>query len=303
MARAPTGSAMSINYDVLETMVATGVSAAQLLAVVRTMDTSARKRQADAERMRQKRAQADLFEGADAPVIVGIDVGQPVAEQLMPTVEAVMAAREVARPDATNSDEPKERKPPTPPKKEIYTTLRDRPREEPDKPLISPQAFEITEAIGAEAGYTPENWPPGWCGAAFQVQMFLNEGYDPGIIRAACTSVLRRGRGPPEHFGYFRKAIVDMRSRLEAPLPQVKPRQLEVIDGGRSDARTGFGGQRGRIVAGRAVGRNYGSVLDAAEDFREECAREAERRGEGPYRPNLVDWRTGEPRDGGLSSG
>jgi hypothetical protein len=222
-----------------------------------------------------------------------------------PAGNGIVADRDIER-DAsvTERDINKERIPPTPPKKEIYnTTLRDAPApaREPAKACsISPEALDLADAIGAEAGYTAANWPPGWCGAAWEVQRFLNEGYTSALIRMACTAVMRRGRGAPEYFAYFIKPIIDMRARLEAPLPQVKPHQLEVIDGGRSHAGTGFGGQRGRIVGGRAVGRNYGSVCDALEALSEEFASEAARRGEGPYIPTKMDWGSRESGDGGL---
>lgn len=173
----------------------------------------------------------------------------------------------------TERDADKERTPPTPPK-ERNTTPRDAPAREsiPAKSCsISLEAFDLADAIGAEAGYAaPADWPPGWCGAAGDIQRFLNEGYTAQVIRMACTAVMRRGRGPPEYFAYFVKPIIDMRTRLEAPLPQVKPRQWEVIDGGRNRTQNA------------PMGHKSGSLQAACEQLRAELRRRSEPAGACP---------------------
>ncbi len=272
-----------IDISLLKAMAAAGATADVIIAAVEVMEAKRSKALA-AERQRRKRAMAD-----DQPELELIDA---VAENDAVIPSSHVESRTVTLDHAAAAPSPPSfpsfsptppiiTLPSTPPEE---TMLRRDPREAPGTPLISQEAFETAEAIGLEAGFSPQSCPPGWCGAAWEVQRFLNDGYPSAMIRIACTAVLRRGRGPPENFGYFRKAIVDMRARLEAPLPVAVPRVLEVIDGGRSDARTGTS-QRGRIVAGRAVGKHYGSACDALDALGEEFAREAERRGEGPYIP------------------
>jgi hypothetical protein len=168
--------------------------------------------------------------------------------------------------NVTDRDISKERKVSTP-SKERNTTPRDVRAREGDSTkscAITLQAFDLADAIGTEAGYTAATLPPGWCGAAGHIQRFLNEGYTPSVIRLACREVMRRGRGPPEYFGYFVKPIIDMRARLEAPLPHVKPHQLEVIDGGR---------QRTKIAP---MEHASGPLQGAVQRIREELRRQTE---------------------------
>ena len=244
-----------IDIDMLKTLAAAGATVSVIIAAVEKMNESAvRKRKADAERLRRKRGEADLFDVAAAGTV------PQVVASADPEITATVAG--VARQSATERDI-KERKVSTPSKERNNTTPRDtHAREDAKSCLITAEAFDLADAIGAEAGHTAATWPPGWCGAAGYVQRFLNEGCTPALIRMACTSVLRRGRGAPEYFAYFCKPIMDMKARLEAPLPQVKPR-LEVIDGGRSRAQAA------------PIGHKPGPLQAACEQLRAELRRQS----------------------------
>jgi hypothetical protein len=254
---------MAIDFAILDTLAANGASAEQIIAVVRTMDApAARKRQADADRLRRKRRHPDFFEASkdDVPPL------EDVVSCITVEPEVVVTVGRVARHDATERDISKERKVSTP-SKERNTTPRDVRAREGDSTkscAITLEAFDLADAIGTEAGYTAATWPPGWCGAAGDIQRFLNEGYTPELIRMACTGVMRRGRGPPEYFGYFVKPIIDMRSRFDAPLPQVNRHQLEIIDGGR---------QRTKAAP---MGHTPGPLQGAVQKLREELRRQTE---------------------------
>ena len=180
-----------IDIDMLKTLAAAGATVSVIIAAVEKMNESAvRKRKADAERLRRKRGEADLFDVAAAGTV------PQVVASAGPEITATVAG--VARQSATDRDIDKERKVSTPSKERNHTTPRDtRAREDAKSCSITAEAFDLADAIGAEAGHTAATWPPGWCGAAGYVQRFLNEGCAPELIRMACTGVLRRGRGAP----------------------------------------------------------------------------------------------------------
>jgi len=88
--------------------------------------------------------------------------------------------------------------------------------------LISAEAHTIADAIGQAAGFSKENWPPGWCGLALQVQKFISEGCPGDLVRDTATSVLKRKRdGPPENFSYFDRPIATAFAQFKRPLPEV----------------------------------------------------------------------------------
>jgi hypothetical protein len=249
---------LSINLTTLREMVARGASAAEVVAAVEVMNAPyQRKRERDAAKLRAKR-HPSLFErepGAEAlPTIGTIDEFRAESSESSDSLDSVDSVKErkVSIPSKERNTTPREARaraslPPT--AKSCEITL---------------QAFDLADAIGTEAGYTAATLPPGWCGAAGHIQRFLNEGYTPNVIRLACREVMRRGRGPPEYFGYFVKPIIDMRARLEAPLPHVKPHQLEVIDGGR---------QRTKIAP---MEHASGPLQGAVQRIREELRRQTE---------------------------
>lgn len=60
---------------------------------------------------------------------------------------------------------------------------------------------------------------PGWCGAALRVQLMLDQGVAPEVMRVAVRKVAKNARdGPP--FAYFEKPIMREHARSTSPLPQ-----------------------------------------------------------------------------------
>jgi hypothetical protein len=112
------------------------------------------------------------------------------------------------------------------------------------KSMLSDEAKRITDEIGEAAGFTPATWPPGWCGAVYTVQKFLNAGC-PGEMLGVVTALRRKRDGPPERFSYFEKPIAQAHAEHAAPLPKVAtvpPRPLEIRENynGRSQRPPGF---------------------------------------------------------------
>jgi 5-methylcytosine-specific restriction endonuclease McrA len=101
----------------------------------------------------------------------------------------------------------------------------------PRASLISPEAFEITDALEKACGFNlPEETPPGWYGCAMWVQKCLNEGW-LGIvmIEAAKAVALRKKGGFIESFKYLEKPLAQAMAEQSAPLPKVEIRQPEQI--------------------------------------------------------------------------
>jgi len=93
--------------------------------------------------------------------------------------------------------------------------------------LISPAARELADEIGAIAGIDPDPLacPPGWCGAAMQVQSWLTAGWTRDAIligvRTAMRSPIRQRDGPPATPAYFARAIARVIADASRPLPTV----------------------------------------------------------------------------------
>lgn len=101
----------------------------------------------------------------------------------------------------------------------------------PRASLISPEAFEITDALEKACGFNlPEETPPGWYGCAMWVQKCLNEGW-LGIvmIEAAKAVALRKKGGFIESFKYLEKPLAQAMAEQAAPLPKIEVRQPEQI--------------------------------------------------------------------------
>jgi hypothetical protein len=100
------------------------------------------------------------------------------------------------------------------------------------------------EQIGQAAGFSKENWPPGWCGLALMVQKFINDGCPGEIVATAAIGVLKRKRdGPPESFRYFENPIATAFAQFKRPLPE------------------------GRAPDGAINGHRKRTVIDAADDL------------------------------------
>jgi hypothetical protein len=105
--------------------------------------------------------------------------------------------------------------------------------------LISPEAFEITDALEKACGFNlPEETPPGWYGCAMWAQKCLNEGWIGAVMVETAKGVaLRKKGGFIESFKYLEKPLAQAMAEHKAPLPQVEVRQpekLTVIANGKS---------------------------------------------------------------------
>lgn len=102
--------------------------------------------------------------------------------------------------------------------------------EDAREPLISDQAIKLADELMVIAGHDPRFTPPGWCGAAMRVHMWLANGWPPQVIVAATRSAAARKHGAPANsVQFFEKAIAEEVARQAAPLPQVEIRQPETI--------------------------------------------------------------------------
>jgi hypothetical protein len=118
--------------------------------------------------------------------------------------------------------------------------------------LVSLEAIRIADEIGEAVGFSKETWPPGWCGAAYVVQRFLNEGCPGEVISLAVTATLKRKRdGPPENFSYFEKPIAAAFAAHKRPLPTASPQAFDGKSNGHSSAKR--------------------TVVDAGKDLIAEC--------------------------------
>lgn len=267
---------MSLHPDILDTMLASGATAEMIVAAYRTayeLETKAKvkRRAGNAARQQAKRRRDGAPDLVDEMVI---DDDQKFIDAAIDE-EKVGVTQSHAESRVTECDKRNPHKENTSllPSEAAEVNYATPPRAREPEPLVSEEAREMAEAIGREAGFDPIDTPPGWCGAANYLQVFLNSGLSPDHIRVACTTVLRRrhaaGRGPPEEFSYFRKPVAEICADLSREAPKVESRALEIIDGGKSNA-----GARAWRADGRS--RNHGSATDAASDLRQYFARRAE---------------------------
>jgi hypothetical protein len=90
--------------------------------------------------------------------------------------------------------------------------------------MISPEAIKLADQLGGIAGIDPDPMacPPGWCGAAMQVQSWLNAGWPAdAIVVGARTAMARKRDGPPTTAAYFTKPIAQAVAGFARPLPEV----------------------------------------------------------------------------------
>lgn len=97
------------------------------------------------------------------------------------------------------------------------------------------QAVEIATDIAVICGHDPKFLPPEWAGAAMRVGQWLNSGWPPAAIIAACQETMARKRdGPPSTINYFEKPIAKFIARQAKPVPKVeivKGETLHVVQG------------------------------------------------------------------------
>ena len=261
-----------------------------------------RKRNQAAERQRRRRFKAsdpDLFEHGDDEsryidaAITQSDADDPAQGGCVTSNDRVTRESRESHADKRNPHKENTSFVRT---QEVKNVMESRARD--PEPLVSQEARDMADAIAVEAGFDLEFIPPGWCGAANYLQAFLTQGYSGNQIRIAVTMTLRRfakkGRGPPEDFSYFRNAIANICADLSAPVPKVEPRALEVINGGKSHARTRT------YEDGRPRSRHLGSATDAFADLREYFTRGADEDEQAAAR---LDRPASGKNDGGLPQG
>lgn len=129
--------------------------------------------------------------------------------------------------------------------------------------LLSPECFEIAREVGKLCGYAePADWPPKWQSAHYRIQTWLGGGWSRENIIAAVTETMAGKRdGPPSSINYFDKPIAQFIARRNAPLPQVKPNQPEVIDG-KTPTATGWQQSRDNW---RRTAAEFGAAVDAID--------------------------------------
>jgi hypothetical protein len=168
----------------------------------KTSDPLERKRRADRERMRAKRAnkeQLDLF---------------PVALATSRDTAATCSATEApsrARSSSSFLESKKEE------------GGGGGTRASPDGISISEEAWAWTRELAIISKIDlDEFWPPGWAGAPMRVQGWINAGWPHDAAMAAARGAMaRKIDGPPDTVQYFERPIARMLLKLSAPLPKI----------------------------------------------------------------------------------
>jgi hypothetical protein len=112
------------------------------------------------------------------------------------------------------------------------------------KPLISPEAMALGDEIATVAGQDLQFLEPGWCGAAWRCQQWLDSGYPRELIVAGVKAMVTQ-KAPEKISGvaYFDKGLARFIAQQTRPVPKVIEQQaetVEVIRGKvRDDSRSG----------------------------------------------------------------
>jgi hypothetical protein len=81
---------------------------------------------------------------------------------------------------------------------------------------VSPEAFALAEELARIAGHDPTFLPPRWMsdGPVYRVQLMLDTGWNPDVMREQAKAMMRRKHdGPPSTIRYFEKGF----ARAHAP--------------------------------------------------------------------------------------
>lgn len=93
----------------------------------------------------------------------------------------------------------------------------------PRATLISTQANELADEIATITGHDLKFLPPSWYGAAWRVQMWLNDGWAKPIILASVREQFAKKRdGPPSRIQYYEPGIAKAHAVQTTPLPKVE---------------------------------------------------------------------------------
>lgn len=98
--------------------------------------------------------------------------------------------------------------------------------------VISAQAQTFALELAAIAGHDPEFLPPKWMseGPAARVQMMLDRGWQPAMMRETAQAVMRHKRdGPPNTIRYFEQPFARAHAlqSTPAPLPSVTAEPMD----------------------------------------------------------------------------
>lgn len=101
----------------------------------------------------------------------------------------------------------------------------------PKKPLISADATALAMEIAKIAGQDLEFLEPGWCGAAYRCQMWLDQGWPRDLIVAGIRAMVTAKA--PEKINtvvYFDKGLARFIAEQTRPVPQVIEREAQTVE-------------------------------------------------------------------------
>lgn len=102
--------------------------------------------------------------------------------------------------------------------------------EEP-KVTISPAALELGNEIAKIAGQDLQFLEPGWCGAAWRCQQWINNGWPQELIVAGVTAMVKR-KHPEKISGhaYFEQGLARFIAQQQRPVPKVVEHQQQTVE-------------------------------------------------------------------------
>lgn len=128
------------------------------------------------------------------------------------------------------------------------------------KPLISAAAMTLGDEIALVAGQDLKFLEPGWCGAAWRCQQWLDQGWPRELIVAGVKAMV--AQKAPEKIGghaYFDKGLARFIAQQTRPVPKIIDHQPETVEVRRAapvnDSRSGIA----------AIGRLYDRLGAGAE--------------------------------------
>jgi len=128
------------------------------------------------------------------------------------------------------------------------------------KPLISPEAMALGDEIAVVAGQDLKFLEPGWCGAAWRCQQWLDQGWPRELIVAGVKAMVTQ-KAPEKISGvaYFDKGLARFIAQQTRPVPKVIEHQAETVEmrrgANRDDSRSGIA----------AIGRVYDKLRTGTE--------------------------------------
>ena len=254
---------MAIDFEELRAMVASGATAALIVDhLERKEKKRAGKRERDKLRQQSIRA-ADKLRDVAATMRDSERhdaMSRDVACEDQPIVVDVKSATRPSDAPPTKQT-PAPNVPPHPPKDNNTPAADTGAREPKSKSPISEEAHTLAVEIERLCGIDPDFVLPGWCGAAREVQHWMNRGASAEIIKLAIergmAKLRQKGRGPPYSPKYFENAVED-ECRNAARSPQQREMFLHVVEGSGA-TNIQIGGYRARKGQGFA-GRSRASV-------------------------------------------